>query len=577
MRNEKDETPTEEIGNMKKIIIILLALLLSNGLFANVVTLDVNPNRPVVGETFQLVFKIKTSDSEEPYISFDRGTADVIGKSDRGVSINTTIINGKFSTTRTLTHVYEMVASRPGPLRISNIKVEIGGKEFKVRAKTVRVLREAVRAKEFFLQAEPSKTEVYIGEGIDVRYYLYTKVPIVSQEVKVFPKLNKFIKRFHMINRVQTTTVEYMGEIYKKSLKYSARIYPEKIGNAYIDPLKLRVQYSKSSGTTPFGAFGLRMRQYQTRSIQSKKIEIKVKKIPTVGVPTDFTGLVGDHDFTFRLNKEKYLVNEVVEAKLEVSGPGALENYDAPKIYTHQSLEEFDTKSEFSETSKALGKKVFDYTFLARNSFNIPTREITFSTFDPNTGGFVTKRVRLPSLNVQGGIIKPSTGGHTETEKSSTTSTKEYSIVGLVAPAFISEFSFKRVNILRWGNYLLVCLMLVLLIMPILNLLKLNLKKSPLEISIQEIKSNGLSYHRLYSILMRLPETDSSTSIQSRLEGSKLSSSAKKYFMKSLDACEKGDFSGIGKNNNKQKIQTRYFSELVKLLKESEIEVNQDA
>ena len=226
---------------MRNILVLFFVLYSTLG-FAEIVSLEVAPNRPVVGETFQLVFKISTSDSEEPYISFDRGTADVISKSNRGVSINTTIINGKFSTTRTLTHVYELVATRSGPLRISNIKVEIGGKEYKVKSKTINILREAVRAKDFFLQAEPSKTEVFLGQGIDVRYYLYTKVPIVSQEVKAFPKLDRFIKRFHMINREVTTTVEYMGEIYKKSLKYSARIYPEKTGRAYIDPLKLRVQ-----------------------------------------------------------------------------------------------------------------------------------------------------------------------------------------------------------------------------------------------------------------------------------------------------------------------------------------------
>lgn len=576
MIDAKSETATEEIGDMKKICIVLLTIFFSNNLLANVVTMDVNPNRPVVGETFQLVFRIKTSDSEEPYISFDRGTADVIGKSDRGVSINTTIINGKFSTTRTLTHVYEMVASRSGPLRISNIKIEIGGKGYKVRSKTISILREAVRAKDFFLQAEPSKTEVYLGEGVDIRYYLYTKVPIVSQEVKVFPKLNKFIKRFHMINREQTSTVEYMGEIYKKSLKYSARIYPEEVGKAYVDPLKLRVQYSKSSGNSPFGAFGLRMRQYQTRSIQSKKIEIKVKKIPTENVPKDFTGLVGDHDFSFRLNKEKYLVNEVVEAKLEVSGPGALENYAAPKLYTHPGLEEFDTKSEFSEVSKSLGKKVFDYTFLARNNFTIPPREITFSTFDPNSSNFVTKRIELPTLRVQGGIVKPNTGGHTNTQPKNNSASKSPMSVGFVAPAFMSSFDTKRLNFFRIGNYILGVILITLLLLPIMRYMRQGWKKTTLQLAINDIKSNGLTYHRLYVVLNELPLDCNVNTLQERLEKSRLSKKAKSYFLNSLENCEKGDFSGIG-SKSKQKVEMKYFSELSKVLRENEIENSQNA
>ncbi|MBK23733.1 MAG: hypothetical protein CME70_06975 [Halobacteriovorax sp.] len=562
-----------------KNIILLSLLLFSSNLIADVVTLDVNPNRPIVGETFQLVFKIKTSDSDEPYISFDRGTADVIGKSDRGVSINTTIINGKFSTTRTLTHVYELVASRPGPLRISNIKVEIGGKEYKVKSKTINILREAVRAKDFFLQAEPSKTEVYVGEGIDVRYYLYTKVPIVSQEVKVFPKLDKFIKRFHMINREQTTTVEYMGEIYKKSLKYSARIYPEKVGRAFIDPLKLRVQYSSSNRNTPFGAFGLRMREYKTRSIQSKKIEILVNPIPTENLPSDFTGLVGDHDFDFTLNKSKYLVNEVVEAKLNVTGPGALENYAAPKVYTHPSLEEFDTKAEFSEVSKVLGKKSFDYTFLARDRFSLPQREISLSIFDPNSKTFVTKKLSLPSLSVEGGIVKPNSGGHSEKKKETlNTSDDNRGVVGLVAPSFVGGFTLKKINLLKWTNLFLGFVLLILIVIPFKKYLLMKLEKSEIELAVIDIKKNGMNYHRLYAVLSLLPVDSENGSIQDRLERSELSKSAKAYFIKSLESCELGDFSGInGKKQNMGKVDSKHFSELIKIVRGNPVEANRES
>lgn len=559
---------------MKKLMLFILSLMLVPELFANVVTMEVNPNRPIVGETFQLVFRIKTTDSEEPYISFDRGTADVIGKSDRGVSINTTIINGKFSTTRTLTHVYELVATRPGPLRISNIKIEIGGKEYKVRSKTITILREAVRAKDFFLQAEPSKTEVFVGEGIDVRYYLYTKVPIVSQEVKVFPKLDKFIKRFHMINREQTTTVEYMGEIYKKSLKYSARIYPEQIGRAFIDPLKLRVQYSSSNRKSPFGAFGLRMREYRTRSIQSKKIEIKVKPIPSVNVPNDFTGLVGEHDFEFKLNKDKYLVNEVVEAKLNVTGPGALENYAAPKVYTHPGLEEFDTKAEFSEVSKVIGKKSFDYTFLARDKFTVPPRDLSLSTFDPETESFVTKRVSLPALSVQGGIVKPTGGGHSKEEKPSEEPTQvSGSEVGLVAPTFIGGFDFRRVNFIKWINFGLIGLILFLIYIPLGSFIKEFTSKSELERKIIEIQKKGMNYHRLYAALSELPD-ENGHSINDRLDSSNLSEEAKEYFLKNLEICEKGDFSGISGGGKNVKMNKKYFSELVKAVQENSFETD---
>ena len=70
-----------------------------------------------------------------------------------------------------------------------------------------------------------SKTQAYIGEGIDVRYYLYSRAPVVQTEFKSFPKLNGFIKRYHKIAD-REEAVEYEGIVYRRSLKYSARVYP---------------------------------------------------------------------------------------------------------------------------------------------------------------------------------------------------------------------------------------------------------------------------------------------------------------------------------------------------------------
>lgn len=551
---------------MKKLFLLILSLVFCAQAEANVVELQVNPSRPVVGETFQLSFKIRTAQNEGPYISFDKGTADVIGKSNQGVSISTTIINGKFSTVRTLTQVYELVATRAGPLRISAIKVEVGGREYRVPSKTIHVLREAVRAKDFFLQAEPSKTEVFIGEGIDIRYYLYTKVPIVSEEVKVFPKFKKFIKRYHMIKRVRTTTVEYMGEIYKKSLKYSARIYPEQEGRAYIDPLKLRVQYSRSNRNSSFGAFGLRMRELSTRSIQSKKIEIKVLKIPPENVPDDFTGLVGDHDFSFRLNKEKYIVNEVVEARLEVTGPGALENYDAPKLYEHGNLEEFDTKSEFSEVSKKIGKKVFDYTFLARDQLEVLPRTFSVSTFDPILKTFVRKKIKLPALQVQGGIVKAATGGHQNTDASAEKNNESVvkKSIGLVAPSFIDGQNLIKTNLVRLANYIAILVLLSLLVTSVVSFFKINFKKSIPQLLIKDIKSNGINYGRLHGLLSLLPADQGFKSLDSRLDMSNLSEKAKQYFKCKLESCEKGDFADNNTSVETCRFEQKYFTELIK-------------
>lgn len=382
---------------MKKMILSLIAIFGCLSLWANDVDVEVSPPDPVVGETFYLTFKIKSSSEVDPQISFNPGQIQVLGKREQGVSISTTVINGKFTTTREQNYVYEMVAENTGLYSIRDIKVDMDGKIQRLSDVRFNVLREPKRAAEVFLEARPAKTKVYVGEGIDVEYYLFYKVPITANDIKEFPKLNKFIKRFHQVS-MGPETVQYGREIYKRLLLYSARVYALKPGKAIIDPMKISVQILSDYGNSVFGMGG----SSRTKDVSNPKVEIEILPIPSENVPAGFTGLVGDHDFVLTGGKEKYLVNEPIEMKLEVTGPGALESFEAPKLYEDPNLEEFDAKAELKETSKNTAKKTFDYTYLARSATKINQRQLSLFYFDPNSGKFIEKKINIPSVEVSG-------------------------------------------------------------------------------------------------------------------------------------------------------------------------------
>ena len=171
------------------------------------------------------------------------------------------------------------------------------------------------------------------------------------------------IKRFHHVKE-NSENVNYRGYIYKRSLKYSARVYPEKIGKLFIDSMKVGVQYqNRGDRRTLLGAFRFAFGEVKRRNFSSRPIEIAVRPLPA-GAPQNFTGLVGEHTFKASSLKKKYLVNEAIELRVEVYGPGALENFDDPIIYHDHELEVFDTKSEIVETSESTAKKILDYTYL---------------------------------------------------------------------------------------------------------------------------------------------------------------------------------------------------------------------
>jgi hypothetical protein len=545
---------------MKKLFYIMLLVLIPlTSYSSDKVSVYVQPSSPIVNEPFDLIFKIKLVGDEEPYISFDPGRFEVLGKSNRGVSIKTTIVNGKFTTKKEVNIVYNIQSSRSGTNLLRNIVVDFGnGKKEKVKNLRINVLREAKKAKDIFVLAIPSKTDVYVGEGFDVNYYLYFKVGVLGNEVEKYPPLGKFLKRFHMVNEV-VETVRYQGELYRRSLKYSARLFAQKPGEATIDPLKLKVQYSSSRNRGAFG-FGMQLGQYRTRSFSSKKVKVNVMSLPSEDVPPYFTGLVGTHEFKLIVPRNKFLVNEAIEAKLEVKGVGALEALDPPKIFTHESLEEFDTKGEIQAVDKQIQKKIFEYTYLPRASFKLEPSSLKVAYFDPDQKIYVTNEIQVPEMIVSGtstsarSFSKPSDEGVKDAKPVS-----EKLKLGLVGIGFgkslNSNFTPFRVN-----TFLITCL-----VVSILSFLvsKDSFKSNELSHLIKKNLSANGSYSSLYALVNSL-DSDSDLPVREKIMNSDLSKEAKGHFTQLLDSLEKGSYSNGEKGKLKPK--KKYFMELKKSL-----------
>lgn len=378
---------------------MLIAFLFVQTSFAQQAEVELSPSEALVNESFYLTFKVKMNGAGDPYISFTPVNAEVLNRREQGVSISTIVINGKFTTTREQSYVYELISDRSGTAYIKNISVELSGKTEKLKDLRINILNEKRKLQDVFLEAVPSKNKIYIGEGIDVNYYLYYKIPVVANDIKEFPKLNKFIKRFYKTSG-NVETVQYKGEVYRRVLAYSARAYPEKVGVAVLDSMRISAQVADNRSFDPFGGLS---NSYRQKEISSPRVDIEVMPIPTDGMPQNFSGLVGNHEFDLLGGKSKYLINEPIEFKLEVKGPGALENFQPPSLFTSDLVEEFDTKSDLVEISEGVANKKFEFTYLARSEIALPARQITFSVFDPDKKIFVEKKITVPAISVAGG------------------------------------------------------------------------------------------------------------------------------------------------------------------------------
>jgi hypothetical protein len=394
-----------------KIVVAIFLLVFSMQLFANEVRVEINPSKPVAGDVFQAYFRIFTDSEDEPSVNFSPTNLEVVDKSNQGVSTRTVYANGRLTVTREVTIVYNLVSSRPGTSWIRDIQVQIGGKTIRHPSITINVLKEPEVAADVFVMAEVPKKTLFIGEGITVRYFLYSKVPVQNLDVKKYPKLNNFLKRF-IQEPERTERVSVDGQGYLRSQIYAAKLFPEKAGQLKIDSLSLSATYPVSRAGDPFGAFGM-SRELKTRTLNSESITVQVNALPQP-VPSHFTGLVGKHEFELDVGQSRLIVNEPLTVKLTVTGSGALENFEAPDIIKHPGLEEFESNGDLKIADATEATKIFDYTFLPKENLKLPASQVTFSFLDPETASYVPKTLPVPEIVIAGGSGVPKSDKDTE-------------------------------------------------------------------------------------------------------------------------------------------------------------------
>ena len=532
------------------LISYLFLILALNVQAANNIELKIEPSRPFIGESFKVLIHIYSQTQETPKVLFNLGGLTLLQK-DVSVGTSAYLKGGKFVTTKNYTFSYHVSAPKAKVYRLTNIAIELEGKKHYIPNKAITVLSGPEKLRNYFLQAETSKTTTYLGEGIDIKYYFYSKGSISQLEIKEYPKLNNFLKRFTDVGgNVPAETVNYRNEIYKRSLIYATRAYPEKIGKVIIDPLKLRLK------TRRWG-------HLRTITLMNPKIQLLVRPLPAENVPKNFTGLVGNHEIHFTLNKSKFLVNEIVEGKFEITGEGLLEKFAPPVLYKHDALEQFDTRSEIIDMNKVSSKKIFDYTFIPRTGLEIDERQFSLSFFDPNEEKYYERKFTLPALSVVGKAVKPPEQA-TNNIVNNTDSVKPVP-TGPPLPSLVGPMNFNELFLvlkrIKTLNLILLLLIFLLLISSIrYKSLGQNRKKIIYQM-IQKIQKNGISYKSLYDLLTTYYGKE--LSAQEIVMKGRLSPEAKKYFKDILDIVGHHEFSQE-KGFKKVNIDMKFFKEFLK-------------
>ncbi len=532
------------------------------------ISIEVSTLEPVLNEQFSVQINVSVEEqNQQPEIDFKLDGLKLISSGGMSYRQKTTYIDGELKTTRDYSKHYNFSATREGKIAIRDIIAQVNGQSLRHHDVTFDVLKEKKVLDDYFVLAHPNKTQIYKGESLFLRYYLYYKNPIRSPEISEFPKLKDFTKRF-LQEKTNVERVTYHGEIYERVLLYSCVLFTEKLGEVQIDPLRINIQYPVTDQRDPFSRMGFNTR-YNQRNLSSEIIKVEVLDLPTNGMPAHFTGLVGEHQFELDYNRDRLIVNEPLQLTLKVKGEGNLEAMDAPEIFSHPDFEDFEKTSDlsFSQNSPE-GNKTFSYMYLPRNNIELPPSKIDLSYFDPKTKTYETVSLQLPAIKVAGQASSPA---EQETDQpKELKSTENYQRITQIYGPTLSDQRAWGQRILSLLNTLL-ALVCVGLIIFLLYRDQRRSPRDPLFYQMQEIQRQGASYQQLYDFLDKIPVKGRGTrALSERIKNSGLQEKTKQYLLESLTKAEKMVY-GEG-STKKISLKQKYLTEFYQYIKKKNLD-----
>ena len=244
---------------MKKILLILFMV----GMAVNVFASDVEfkaaaPAQVIVGKPFQLTYSVnqRAKDLRAPeFKDFDYVAGPYTSQSS-----STSFVNGKRTSSFTLTYTYTLMPNKEGSFTIPPATIKVDGDSYTSNGVRITVLppdnvsatksntsnhtkstpREAdnATAENIFMRTLVSKTRVHEQEAILLSYKLYfagVDVAQLTNNTRI-PEFKGFLKQDLELGEIQTELEHYNGRNYQTAVLYRTLLFPQRSGDITIDP-----------------------------------------------------------------------------------------------------------------------------------------------------------------------------------------------------------------------------------------------------------------------------------------------------------------------------------------------------
>lgn len=413
---------------MKKLLSILFVCTLTLPMLAQEVEFRASaPGQVIQGKPFQLTYSVnkRAKDLRAPeFVDFD-----YIAGPYTSQSSSTSFVNGKRTSTFTLTYTYTLLPNKEGTFTIPAATIKVEGEEYTSNGVRIKVLppdqpvqtnssssttntqstsadASHTSADNIFLRTIVSKTRVHEQEVLLLTYKLYFAGVDVAQFTNNtrLPEFKGFLKQELEMGEIQTELEHYDGRNYQTAVLYRTLLFPQRSGEIIIEPAKFEAVLRVRNRAQVRSIFDDFFDSYTTvtKPLSAPGATIHVDELPA-GKPAGFSGGVGRFDISSNISNTELQANEAVTLTITIQGSGNMKLLKTPAVDWPEGFEVYDPKvtNNFKTTAAGVsGTKTIEYLAIPRagGTYTIPA--VQFSYYDIQTDKYTTIQTQDYTLNI---------------------------------------------------------------------------------------------------------------------------------------------------------------------------------
>ena len=379
------------------------------------------PAQVIVGRPFQFTYTVnqRARDLRAPEFN----NFDYIAGPYTSQSSSTSFVNGRRTSSFTMTFTYTLMAQKEGTFSIPPATINVGGEHYTSNGVKITVLPEdqpqqtgsgqqptasnqrsatggqqsATNGSEqgnIFVRTLVSKTKVYEQEAVLLSYKVY----VAGVDLKQFtnnttlPDFTSFLQQKIDLQDVQLELENYNGRNYQTATIYSTLLYPQKSGDITIEPATFEAVLLVPNQARSRSIFDDFFNSYTTatRSLRAPGTTIHVTPLPA-GKPVSYAGGVGKFTMDAKLSATDVKANEAITLTLTIRGAGNMKLLKTPSVDWPEGFEQYDPKvtNNFKTSTGGMsGTRTIEYLAIPRAPGDYILPPVQFGYFDTEKGQY---------------------------------------------------------------------------------------------------------------------------------------------------------------------------------------------